>query len=389
MAFFRNSTVNRLNLHYGIHALALSGGGAFFIVFLLKAGVPAPAILVAIAAILVGRFCVRPVMLPIARRLGIKPLLIAGTLFSAAQYPLLAQVHGVGRELYILCVVSSFGDMVYWTSYHAYFAALGDAEHRGHQVSAREAIAALIGIIGPLFGGWSLSVFGPHIAFGVTAAILATAALPILGAPNVAVPDHVPNALRQALPGLLVFAADGWANAGYTITWQIAMFLVLKQSFTAFGGAMAAAAVVGAVLGLLLGRSIDLGHGRRAVWLALASAVLCATSRSFGYGGVVIAVAANASGALLNALYTPTVMTAVYNQAQRTACTLRFHIAAEAGWYAGGAAGLLTAAVLLQSGAPFWAAIITSLAGVAVMSQLLRRYYGGRRRRWRSLTARR
>ena len=40
MAFFRNSTVNLLNLHYGVHALALSGGGAFFAVFLLRAGVP-------------------------------------------------------------------------------------------------------------------------------------------------------------------------------------------------------------------------------------------------------------------------------------------------------------------------------------------------------------
>ena len=30
MAFFRNSTVNLLNLHYGVHALAISGGGAFF-----------------------------------------------------------------------------------------------------------------------------------------------------------------------------------------------------------------------------------------------------------------------------------------------------------------------------------------------------------------------
>ena len=42
MAFFRNSTVNLLNLHYGIHALALSGGGAFWGVFLLRAGAPAP-----------------------------------------------------------------------------------------------------------------------------------------------------------------------------------------------------------------------------------------------------------------------------------------------------------------------------------------------------------
>ena len=30
MAYFRNNTINLLNLHYGIHSFALSGGGAFF-----------------------------------------------------------------------------------------------------------------------------------------------------------------------------------------------------------------------------------------------------------------------------------------------------------------------------------------------------------------------
>ena len=84
MAFFRNSTVNLLNLHYGVHALALSGGGAFFAAFLLKAGVPAHGVLAAMAAILMGRFVVRPAILPLGRRFGLKPLVIAGTIIEAS-----------------------------------------------------------------------------------------------------------------------------------------------------------------------------------------------------------------------------------------------------------------------------------------------------------------
>ena len=139
MAFFRNTTVNLLNLHYGIHALALSGGGAFFAAFLLKAGVPAHGVLTAMAAILIGRFLIRPAILPLGRRFGLKPLVIAGTIITAMQYPLLAEVHGVGWPLFALCAFSSVGDTFYWTAYHAYFASLGDAEHRGHQISVREA----------------------------------------------------------------------------------------------------------------------------------------------------------------------------------------------------------------------------------------------------------
>lgn len=70
MAFLRNDTVNLLNLHYGIHWLALSGGGAFFTAFLLYAGVPAPAVLASLAAILAGRFVIRPFVLVPARRWG-------------------------------------------------------------------------------------------------------------------------------------------------------------------------------------------------------------------------------------------------------------------------------------------------------------------------------
>jgi len=155
VAYFRNTTVNLLNLHYGIHSLALTGSGSFFVVFLLKSGVPAPAVLAAFAAILAGRFVIRPNVIVLARRTGLKPLVIAGTLASGVQYPLLAEVQGIGAALLALCVVSAVGDTLYWTTYHAYFAALGDAEHRGHQVGAREAVAAVVGIVGPLATGWA------------------------------------------------------------------------------------------------------------------------------------------------------------------------------------------------------------------------------------------
>ena len=77
MAYFRNNTVNLLNLHYAVHSLVLTGGGAFFAVFLLKSGVPAPAVIAAVAMILLGRFVIRPSVLVLARRVGLKPLVIA------------------------------------------------------------------------------------------------------------------------------------------------------------------------------------------------------------------------------------------------------------------------------------------------------------------------
>ncbi len=375
MAFFRNTTVNLLNLHYGIHALALSGGGAFFAAFLLKAGVPAHAVLTALAAILIGRFIARPAILPLGRRFGLKPLLIVGTIVTSLQYPLLAEVQGVGWPLVLLCVFASVGDTLYWTAYHAYFASQGDAEHRGHQVSAREAASAIVGIAAPLLTGWALVTLGPRVAFGVTCATLMLSAIPLLWTPNVSVPDEAPGALRAALMGVLLFAADGWTAMGYVFVWQIALFISLKESFTAFGGAMALAAVVGVVSGLVLGRFIDAGHGRRAVWLSCGVMAATILARALLWQHPATAVLANAAGAIVVALYTPTMMTAVYNLSKRSPCVLRFQIAAEGGWDAGGAAGCLMAAGLIWAGAPLSAAIFASLIGTAAAFALLRRAY--------------
>ena len=374
MAYLRNSTVNLLNLHYGLHSVAMNAGGIFFAVFLLQAGVSAPAVLGALAAILAGRFCIRPLVLVLGKQAGIKPLLIFGSLASALQYPLLARVHGVDVSLLELCVAGAVSDSFYWTSYHAYFASLGDEEHRGHQVGAREALASIVGIVAPLVGGWALVTRGPVAAFGAVAIVQMVSALPLLGAPNVLVPRQVHGAFRASMPGFLLFAADGWIASGYVYVWQISLFLLLGSSFTAFGGAMAAAALAGAAAGLLLGRHIDAGHGGKAVWLAFAALGATLLLRAAVHSPA-LAILANAAGAMVGCLYIPTLMTAVYNLAKRSPCVLRFHFMAEGAWDLGGAGGCLTAAALIGMGAPLASGLVLSLAGVAVALVVLRRYY--------------
>src|SRR5689334_16334052 len=281
MAYLGNSTVNRLNLHYGIHVFALEGGGVFFRVFLLKAGMSPAAILVTVALILVGRFLLRPTVLVFARRFGLKAAVIFGTIVTGAQYPLLPYVHGFDLALGAFILIASLGDTFYWTTYHAYFATVGDSEHRGHQIGAREALAALVGIAAPIIGGWALATLGPVVAFNTTAGVQLLSALPLLRAPRVEVAASAPGAFKAAWRGVLLFAADGWIAAGYYFVWQMALFLSLGESFTALGGAMAIAAFVGAVAGMLLGRQIDAGHGGKAVWLAFAAMAFTILARTF------------------------------------------------------------------------------------------------------------
>jgi len=376
MAFLRNRAINRVNLHSAVQALAQSGGGVFFVVFLLRAGLSVPTALTAMAAIHAGRFVLRPAILPLARRWGLKPLLIVGTLGLAAQYPLLAEVHGVGGGLLALCCVAALGDIFYWPTYNAYFASVGDAEHRGHQIGAREALVSVAGIVAPLLGAWALVSFGPRAMFAAVAVIQASAALPLFGAPNVAVRASAPGAFRAARLGMILSAADGWFDACFIFVWQIVLFVSLGESFAAYGGAMALAGLVGAAFGLLLGRHIDAGMGRRAVVVSYVLLATVVVVRAASLGSPWLAVGANALGALLGSLLLPAT-TAVANLAKASPCAMRFHIVSEAGWDVGCLCACLAGAAISVSGLPLSLAILLALPPLGLAAALLHRHYSG------------
>ena len=373
--FFRNRTVNLINLHSVIGSAAQGGGGAFFSIYLLRAGIGVPAALLALAVIFGVRLAIRTALLPLAVRLGVRRLLVLGTVMMGISFLFLADVTGVNGSLYALILASALADTIYWPSFHAYFAALGDEEHRGQQLGIREAVAALVGIVSPLAAGFLLVRFGPRAAFYATGAVQALAALPLLWTPDVPVARSAPGAFRAALSGAMLFVGDGWVAAGYVIVWQIALYLALDQDVMAYGGALAVAALIGAVSGLFLGKLIDTGKGTRAVWLSIGVAVLVIVLRAASLHDAVLAVIANALGALVTCLYIPTMMTTVYNRAKRSPCVMRFHIAAEGGWDVGVTSGLAFAALLVWLGQPIGEAILIALPGVGFVFVLLLRYY--------------
>src|SRR5215469_14650820 len=187
MAFLHNRTVNLINLHYIIGSIAINGGGAFFCVYFLQSGFSVAGALIALAGIFALRFLIRSFLLPFAIRAGLRLLLIIGTVLMGVTYFFLAHLNGANWSLFWLIVVSALADSVYWPSYHAYFAALGDEEHRGQQVGLREGVTAVVGILSPLAAGWLLVTFGPRVAFYATSVAQALAAIPIFFTPDVKV----------------------------------------------------------------------------------------------------------------------------------------------------------------------------------------------------------
>lgn len=372
MSPFGNNAINRIYLQAALRGVAERAGGLFTLVYLLKMGVPAPMVFCSLAAIVMGRYALRPGILPLARRIGLRNVVILGTLIDSLSYLLIPFVDGVGPVLAFFLAVNSLGGVVFWTSYHAYISAQGDAERRGGQVGTLLAVQALVGIFAPALGGVALAGDQSLVAFGGAALVLALSAMPLIGAPDVAIAHDAPTDPDAAKFARRLFFMDGWSAACSGMVWQIALFVTLGERFGAYGGAMALAGIVGALMSVGLGRAIDLGHGLRSIKIAYGMSVIVIVLRALGFGAPVVAVTANALAAVSSSLLGPAYFTPVYNAAKRSACPLRFHIIGESGWDLGCASASLIAAALLWAGVSYAVPLALALVSAGAAYLLLR-----------------
>lgn len=375
MSFLGNDAINRVNLQGGIASLAHGVGQLFLLVFLIRQGFGAPAAFLVMAAIVALRFAVRPLMLPLAIRFGLKPLLITGVVAIGVQLPILAEVRGLDGALVAFALTSALGEVLYYVPRNAYFAAAGDVEHRGKQVAVAQALEALGNVVAPILGAWGMIAAGPRWTFGLAALVQVLSVVPLIGVPNIAVPREAPGAWTAARPAALIIAMDGWFDAGFIYVWQAALFLTLGQSYSAYGGWMAAAGLVGAVCGLAMGHHVDLGHGRRSVLIAYGVAAGVAAFRAASLGSPWLAGIANAVGGVVFPLLVPPLGTVTHNLAKASPCALRNKIASEGGWDVGCFAVCLAAAALAQAGAPSWLWMAITAPGAIAGGAVLWRYF--------------
>ncbi len=365
MQFFTNSTINRSYIHAGLQTFAENAGGVFVFVYLLKSGLTVPIVFTALAAIFMLRIFIRRSVVPVVKQIGLRNGLILGTLMVAASYLLVAQVQGVGPVLFFFVVFDALSTSFYWTCYHAYVSKLGDSEHRGAQVSVREAINAIMGIVAPLLGSFMLVYAGKGSAFYAAAAIEALAILPLLGAPNHRIADHaVIDPSSQSYASKLFFT-DGVITAFFFFTWIIALFQTLGENFGSYGGTLALAGLIGAVMSLVMGRLIDLGHHKSSVQIAYGAIAISIAIKAFAFATPWTAIVATAVGAVAAPLYMPVLMSRVYNMAKASACPLRFQVAAEGAWDLGNGLGCLAAALITWAGFGYFWPLLLGLVGAA------------------------
>lgn len=374
--YFANRAVNRLAAHTTLVQLAWCMSGAFFGVYLLRAGLAPATLFLATAGVLALRFVLRPLVLVVAPHLGLRYALIIGTLLAAVQYPMVGLVHGTGSMLVAFCAVGALAGVFYWPCYHTFFAALGDAEYRGGQVGVRQVLMGVAAVLGPVAGGLLLTTYGPWPAFSAATAIQMLAAVPLFSVPEPPVARQSPRgAYASSWRGVRLFAADGWMLGAATLAWDITMFRALQSHFGQFGGVLALAALAGALGSFVLGRVIDRGHARRVILFNTVALSIGVLLRTFCATTPAAVTAVALATTMLGGMYTPVLMAAFYNAAKASPCPFRFQFAAEGGWDFGGAGVSLLAATLCGIGATPQITILLALPAVAAQAWLLARTY--------------
>ena len=119
-------------------------------------------------------------------------------------------------------------------------------------------------------------------------------------------------------------------------------------------------------MGLMTGKLVDLGTGRRALQIGFMVLSIAILARAFGYAAVWSAVAANIIAVIIWPIYATATNSRIYDLARQSPCPLRYHIVAEGGWDLGTAMGCLVSAVLIYFGFSYFVPLLFALFGCAL-----------------------
>ena len=376
MTCLPNRDISLLALHSSLGTLASALSSTFSVAFLLRTGLDPAKVFVSLAALLGLRFVLRPVVLYAAPQIGLRRCLILGAIFCALSGPALALVDGVGPGLLMYVVVSSFGQVFYWTCYHVYFTATSEAGRRGSQVGAFQALGTLAAVLGPAAGGAMLERGGPWLTFGIAFVIALFAILPVLHIAEPQVKFECPrSAYAAAKTGAQLFFADGWMQVSLTSAWSIVLFSALHDRYDGFGSTLSLSALASASGGVILGRLIDKGHAHSVVWINASIATLVILLRAATFGNAATAITVAVFTTVFAGSYMPSWLPAVYNEAKLAPCPLRFQFAAEGGWDIGGTLAGLVAAAFCALGLTVDAVVLLALPMVPLQAFLLKSSY--------------
>ena len=375
MSFFSNRDLNFLNAHYGLRAMGWEMCSMFTLAYLYKQGLSLPLAFTVYAGMLFVRTLTRPIAMWLCLKKGVHFTLMVGTAVFACRYPAMLPIKGLSWMLAPFMLVSGLADVLYWVPYHNYFASIGASEDRGSSVGIRDAIATVVAVIGPVFGGLLLAV-NAFYAFMMPFVLTLIAVLPLLKTPSLPLPAKPTAEEKKHIDpfGFIVFIGDGLFYQAGAI-WPLIVFMILSENYGNFGFILALAAFFRAMGSMLFGKMIDKGKGALICYIGYGMHIAILSIRGLFAYTVPVIIACDFFAAIAYCFSMTGLMTAVYNATKKAKHPLYFTYYTELGWDVGAVSAMLMCAGLTALNINLRWGLIISIAGAALKILVLGRYY--------------
>ncbi|MFA4942997.1 MAG: hypothetical protein WC564_05170 [Patescibacteria group bacterium] len=377
-SFFKNKTINLLNLHAGLHRFSNNIFDTFGAIYLIRLGLSFPVVALAWAGSCTIRFFLRPLSVMFSKKIGLRKALVFGVVVNSGIFFVLSQINGLNFWLYFYMLYLALSDITYWLPYHSYYAAAGDTNLRGKQVGMQLGFTSVMRMIAPLVGGILIATTSFSSLYIVATIVMLTSAFPLFFTKNIS-PGKDIN-WREALRsidkrGLVMQAGDGILYM-HGFIWTIVLFY-LVENYVTFGGLVAFEIFITTILFLFLGYYIDKnnGNGRNFSKIGLGLIGIVIIVRAFLVYTVPEIIFSDIIIALAMTLYFLSFEVGFYNLAKKSTNTLWFHFFGECGWDIGAAIALSASAGLYTLGVSLRYIILFSIFGLLIIYKVLMKFY--------------
>ncbi len=256
----------------------LSFASASFVLFepiyLYTLGYPLWGILAFYFAIYVGYFFTIPLGGKFIKRYGFEHGMLLGSLFQVLYYLSLYCIHFSPLFLGVAVIVCILQKTFFWPGFHSDFAMFGRAGERGREVGNLAILDSLVVIIGPVFGGVIIGLFGFPVLFVIVSVIVLLSNIPIMMTREIFTPSKMKYwdsfkelCKKENRPYTLGNLGYGEELIVLTV-WPIFIYTILGST-TAVGSTVAAATLISGLVVLYVGKVIDTSHKKSVLRLGV------------------------------------------------------------------------------------------------------------------------
>ena len=257
---FLHNELNEIYISIAIRSVALSIINIFVPLLLLKFGYSLFTVLIFYGFMAILHASLVPFAAKLAERVGFKHIILLSVPFLIVYFLGVFGLQTFSYPIWILSIIGACHKALFWTGYHTNMARASKKGKSGSEVGIIGAISFAAGIIGPVMGGFLLSVTSFSVTFILVAVLLFVSAFPLFLTSEHKTPGKIiirkvfkKRKFRHALG----FLGVGFDSMAINIIWPIIIFLTITGNLTLIGVFASVSYLVAIIISVIVGRLSD------------------------------------------------------------------------------------------------------------------------------------